>query len=86
MSTSIKRRSLLTGGAAAAGVAGLSALGLPGERTAEFRPVANKIAAAALAAYRALVETEGFAEWLARISPLEEIGGMRASPWCQWLS
>jgi phosphoenolpyruvate carboxylase len=44
---------------------------------AEFRPVADKIAAAALAAYRALVETEGFAEWLARISPLEEISGMR---------
>src|SRR5262249_9526400 len=30
-----------------------------------------------LRAYRALVETEGFAEWLARISPLEEISGMR---------
>src|SRR5499427_1942003 len=44
---------------------------------AEFRPAADKIAAAALAAYRALVETEGFAEWLARISPLEEISGMR---------
>jgi len=42
-----------------------------------FRPVVDRIAAAALRAYRALVETEGFAEWLARISPLEEISGMR---------
>ena len=49
-----------------------------GEAAAEqFRPVADRIAAAALAAYRALVETGGFAEWLARISPLEEISGMR---------
>jgi phosphoenolpyruvate carboxylase len=43
----------------------------------EFRPVADRISAAALGAYRALVETEGFAGWLARISPLEEIAGMR---------
>jgi phosphoenolpyruvate carboxylase len=43
----------------------------------QFRPVADRIAAAALRAYRALVETEGFAAWLARISPLEEISGMR---------
>jgi phosphoenolpyruvate carboxylase len=49
-----------------------------GEASAgQFRPVADRIAAAALAAYRALVETDGFAEWLARISPLEEISGMR---------
>jgi phosphoenolpyruvate carboxylase len=33
--------------------------------------------AGALRAYRALVETEGFAEWFARISPLGEIGAMR---------
>jgi phosphoenolpyruvate carboxylase len=33
--------------------------------------------AGALRAYRALVEAEGFAEWFARISPLEEIGAMR---------
>ena len=44
---------------------------------AEFRPVADQIAAAALRAYRTLVETEGFAGWLARISPLEEISEMR---------
>jgi phosphoenolpyruvate carboxylase len=49
-----------------------------GEAAAQrFRPVADKIAAASLRAYRALVETEGFAGWLARISPLEEISGMR---------
>jgi phosphoenolpyruvate carboxylase len=33
--------------------------------------------AGALRAYRALVETDGFAEWFARISPLEELGAMR---------
>src|SRR5262249_59736712 len=44
---------------------------------AEFRPVADQIAAAALRAYRTLVETEGFAGGLARISPLEEISEMR---------
>jgi phosphoenolpyruvate carboxylase len=43
----------------------------------EFRPLADRVDAAALRAYRELVETPGFAEWLARISPLEEIGGMR---------
>lgn len=42
-----------------------------------FRPLADRIDAAALRAYRDLVETPGFAGWLARISPLEEIGGMR---------
>ena len=44
---------------------------------AEFRPVADQIAVAALRAYRTLVETEGFAGWLARLSPLEEISEMR---------
>ena len=52
-----------------------------GERNAEaarrFRPVAEWMEAAALRAYRELVETPGFAEWLARISPLEEISGLR---------
>jgi phosphoenolpyruvate carboxylase len=49
-----------------------------GEASArEFRPLADRVDAAALRAYRALVETPGFAGWLARISPLEEIGGMR---------
>src|SRR5882757_2538270 len=52
-----------------------------GERNAEaarrFRPVAERMEAAALRAYRELVETPGFAEWLTRISPLEEISGLR---------
>jgi len=52
-----------------------------GQRNAEaarrFRPVAERMGAAALRAYRELVETPGFAEWLARISPLEEISGLR---------
>ena len=44
---------------------------------APLRLVAEQMDAGALRAYRALVETEGFAEWFARISPLEEIGAMR---------
>jgi phosphoenolpyruvate carboxylase len=43
----------------------------------QFRAVADRIEAGALRAYRALVETDGFAGWFARISPLEEISGMR---------
>jgi phosphoenolpyruvate carboxylase len=42
-----------------------------------YRPVADRIAGAALRAYRTLVETAGFGGWLARISPLDEISGMR---------
>jgi phosphoenolpyruvate carboxylase len=42
-----------------------------------FRPVADRMAAAALRAYRELIEADGFAGWLARISPLEELGRMR---------
>jgi phosphoenolpyruvate carboxylase len=50
-----------------------------GEPRAEqrFRRVASRLDAAALGAFRALVETEGFAQWFARISPLGEIGAMR---------
>ncbi len=42
-----------------------------------FRRIADRIGAQALRAYRDLVEAPGFAEWLARISPLEEISGLR---------
>ena len=42
-----------------------------------FRELTGRMEAAALAAYRALVEAEGFAAWLARISPLEEISRLR---------
>jgi phosphoenolpyruvate carboxylase len=52
-----------------------------GERNAAaaagYREIADRIDAAACAAFRALVETEGFADWFARISPLGEIGGLR---------
>jgi phosphoenolpyruvate carboxylase len=52
-----------------------------GERNAaaaeRFRGVADRMDAAALRTYRALVETDGFAEWFAKISPLEEISGLR---------
>jgi phosphoenolpyruvate carboxylase len=44
---------------------------------APYRPLTGRMEAAALHAYRSLVETGGFAGWLARISPLEEISGMR---------
>jgi len=51
------------------------------ERTAaaatRFRGVADQIGMAALRAYRGLYEADGFAEWFARISPLQEIGGLR---------
>jgi phosphoenolpyruvate carboxylase len=51
------------------------------ERTAaaaaSYRTIAGRIDAAACAAFRALVEADGFADWFARISPLGEIGGLR---------
>jgi phosphoenolpyruvate carboxylase len=51
------------------------------ERTAaaaaRYRAVADRIDEAARAAFRRLVEWDGFAEWFARISPLGEIGGLR---------
>jgi phosphoenolpyruvate carboxylase len=42
-----------------------------------FRPIADTMSEAAHAAFRALVETEGFAEWFARVSPLAEIAELR---------
>ena len=42
-----------------------------------FRQVAGRLDTGALSAYRALVEAQGFAEWFAQISPLDEIGAMR---------
>jgi phosphoenolpyruvate carboxylase len=51
------------------------------ERTAaaaaSFGGVADRIDKAACAAFRGLVEADGFAGWFARISPLGEIGGLR---------
>jgi len=44
---------------------------------AAFRALAAEIDDAARAAFRALVETDGFAGWFARVSPLEEIAGLR---------
>src|SRR5262252_9152841 len=49
-----------------------------GRRAAvRFRPLAQRIGPAARAAYRELVETDGFAAWFAEISPLEELGRLR---------
>ena len=42
-----------------------------------FGELAAAIDIAAKSAFRALVETDGFAEWFAAVSPLEEIGGLR---------
>jgi phosphoenolpyruvate carboxylase len=44
---------------------------------AEFRMVARRVDAAALAAYQALTGAAGFAEWFGQVSPLDELGGMR---------
>ena len=44
---------------------------------ARFRPVADKMSDAAKAAFRSLVEAEGFAEWFAAVSPLGEIAELR---------
>ena len=44
---------------------------------ASHRDMADRIDAAARAAFRRLVEEDGFADWFARISPLGEIGGLR---------
>jgi phosphoenolpyruvate carboxylase len=44
---------------------------------ASYRAVAERIDKAACASFRSLVESAGFANWFARISPLGEIGGLR---------
>ena len=44
---------------------------------ASHRDMADRMDAAARAAFRKLVEEDGFADWFARISPLGEIGGLR---------
>ncbi|HEY3902588.1 MAG TPA: phosphoenolpyruvate carboxylase [Streptosporangiaceae bacterium] len=49
----------------------------PGRSSAEAGQVAGPLETASLAAYRALVTAEGFAEWFSRLSPLAEIGNMR---------
>jgi phosphoenolpyruvate carboxylase len=42
-----------------------------------YSGIARRIDRAACAAFRALVEADGFAVWFARVSPLGEIGGLR---------
>jgi phosphoenolpyruvate carboxylase len=42
-----------------------------------YSGIARRIDRAACAAFRALIEADGFGEWFARISPLGEIGGLR---------
>ena len=48
-----------------------------GAAATAFRALAAEIDDAARAAFRSLVETDGFAEWFAQVSPLEEISGLR---------
>ena len=42
-----------------------------------FKELATAIDDAAKGAFRALVEADGFAEWFATVSPLDQIGGLR---------
>ncbi len=42
-----------------------------------FHALATRIDVAACTAFRALVETDGFAEWFSQVSPLDEISGLR---------
>jgi phosphoenolpyruvate carboxylase len=50
----------------------------PVQRAREpFRRMALQVDAAARAAYRGLVESEGFEEWFGRVSPIEELGRLR---------
>jgi phosphoenolpyruvate carboxylase len=42
-----------------------------------LQQLAGAIDDAAKGSFRALVESDGFAEWFAKVSPLEEIGGLR---------
>ena len=42
-----------------------------------FKGLAAGVSTAARAAYRALVETDGFEEWFARVSPIDELSRMR---------
>jgi phosphoenolpyruvate carboxylase len=44
---------------------------------ASFHDLAARLDDAAKAAFRSLVEADGFAEWFARVSPLDEISGLR---------
>jgi phosphoenolpyruvate carboxylase len=48
-----------------------------GTAATAFRALATAIDEAARTAFRSLVETDGFAGWFARVSPLEEISGLR---------
>jgi phosphoenolpyruvate carboxylase len=47
------------------------------DAASRFRPLADRLSAAAHTAFRGLVETAGFAEWFAQVSPLGEIGDLR---------
>ncbi|WP_253871913.1 phosphoenolpyruvate carboxylase [Actinomadura rupiterrae] len=47
------------------------------EAAARFRPLADRISDAARESFRSLIETEGFASWFGRVSPLEEIAELR---------
>jgi len=63
--------------AAAGGQDSSAAAGGQDSSAASYHGIAGRIDQAARAAFRGLVEADGFAEWFARISPLGEIGGLR---------
>jgi phosphoenolpyruvate carboxylase len=54
-----------------------SATSTHAEPGARFGTLARAMSSAALKAYRALVETDGFAEWFAKVSPVEELSRLR---------
>jgi phosphoenolpyruvate carboxylase len=43
----------------------------------QFRKLGNRIDVPARAAYRGLVESDGFDQWFSRVSPIDELGRMR---------
>jgi phosphoenolpyruvate carboxylase len=47
------------------------------QASTRFRDLAVMIESPARAAYRGLVEADGFEEWFARVSPIDELGRMR---------
>jgi phosphoenolpyruvate carboxylase len=42
-----------------------------------FRELGNRLEEPARAAYRGLIESEGFEQWFSRVSPIDELGRMR---------
>ena len=48
-----------------------------GRAEGRFRELGNRLEEPARAAYRGLIESEGFEQWFSRVSPIDELGRMR---------